>query len=85
MGSSEDEQDYEKRGGPAKMVWIVLHTALLPCVLWLMDLTKTPQPSKYCPSSQAFPVADPVSERGRLDFPSLGPVNPVFSQGTAMA
>lgn len=36
MGSSEDEQDYEKRCGPAKIIWVVLHTVLLPCVLWLI-------------------------------------------------
>lgn len=30
------------------MVWVVLHTVLLVCVLWLMNLKKTPQPSKYC-------------------------------------
>lgn len=85
MGSSEDEQDYEKRGGPAKMVWVVPHTVLLPCILWSMDLMKTPQLSKYSPPALAFPAADPVSERGHLDFPLLGPVNPIFSQGTAMA
>lgn len=29
MGSSEDEQEYEGSGGPAKMVWVVLHSDLL--------------------------------------------------------
>jgi len=42
MGSPENEQDYEKKDGPAKMVRVVLHTVFLPCVLGLMALTKKP-------------------------------------------
>lgn len=58
MGSSEDEQECGKSDGQAKMVWVMLHTVLLPCVLWLRNLKKTPQPSKYCFLSRAFFVAD---------------------------
>lgn len=58
MGSSEDEQDCGKSDGPAKIVRVVLHRVLLPCVLWLMNLKKTPQPLKYCLPFQNFFVAD---------------------------